>query len=221
VLWAHNDSGDDARLYAITPEGELLGSFSLGLGLAFDWEDIAIGPGPDGAGSYLYVGDIGDNYSIRDGVVTVYLVPEPAPTEAATVEQTLELATSDGLSHDFEALFVADGDIYLVAKEEPALVYRADDNGVLQLVSTLDLGAPVTGADVSWDGSVIALRGYGEIWLWQRLPGESVADTLGRQPCFVVPADERQGEALAFLADGSMVTVSEGSHPDINLIGRG
>lgn len=220
VLWAHNDSGDDARLYAITTDGSLLGSFSLGLGLAFDWEDVAIGPGPSDGRSYLYVGDIGDNFGIRDGIITVYLVPEPAPSGSAAVAATYELGTADG-PHDFEALFIADGDIYVATKEATTRVYRGDvEAGTLELVAELDLGATVTGADVSWDGSLIAFRGYEHLWLWRRDPGETVAETLRSEPCEVESPDEEQGEAVAFLADASIVTISEGERPAINFIDR-
>src|SRR5260221_9441164 len=70
TFWVHNDSGDSARFYAINHQGTLLGTFPLGGNppnpppAALDWEDIAIGPKPDG-GNYLYLGDIGDNDSVR------------------------------------------------------------------------------------------------------------------------------------------------------------
>lgn len=220
VIWAHNDSGDDATLYAIDTDGMLLGSFNLGLGLAFDWEDLAIGPGPAGDGSYLYVGDIGDNFAIREGTITVYVVPEPEPGATAAVESVYELRTGDG-PHDFEALFVADGTVYAATKEPTTRVYRADlAAGTLDLIAEVDLGATVTAADISWEGSIIAFRGYEEVWLWRRHDGETVAEALAREPCTVASPDEEQGEGLAFLADGAIVTVSEGEHPEINMIPR-
>jgi hypothetical protein len=220
VLWAHNDSGDEARLYAITTDGTLLGSFSVGRGLAFDWEDVAIGPGPSDGRSYLYVGDIGDNFAIRDGIITVYLIPEPEPSGSAAVEATYELVTADG-PHDFEALFLADGDLYVATKEPTTRVYRGDvQTGFLELVAELDLGATVTGADVSRDGSIIAFRGYEHLWLWRRDPGQTVAEALRSEPCEVSSPSEEQGEAVAFLADGSLVTISEGEHPEVNVIDR-
>ena len=61
VLWVHNDSGDMARVFAITASGEFLGVCNIAGATARDWEDIAIGPGPDPDQHYLYLGDIGDN----------------------------------------------------------------------------------------------------------------------------------------------------------------
>ena len=229
IIWAHNDSGDEASLYAIGPNGEDLGSTSLGRGLAFDWEDLAIGSGPESDRPYLYVGDIGDNFGIRDGRITVYRVAEPDPLtlpETVPIEGVFELEAPGG-PHDFEALFVADGSIYVVTKDQQtARVFRSADliedpgNQSLELVTTLDLGAEVTAADISWDGSTIAFRGYETVWLWHRTAGTSIADSLQTVPCTAPSPIEIQGEALAFLADGSLITISEGSHPEIHRVPR-
>jgi hypothetical protein len=229
VLWAHNDSGDDPRLYAIGPSGEDLGALQVAGGLAFDWEDLAVGPGPDTTESYLYVGDIGDNFGIRQGQVTVYLIREPDPAalpESVPLDRVVVLASPDGAA-DFEALFVADGMIFLATKDKQTTsVYQSSPlvdgsaTASLELIATLDLGAEVTAADVSWDGTVIAFRGYEAVWMWNRAPGTSVADALATEPCTAPSPEERQGEALAFLADGSFVTVSEGTDVVLHLIRR-
>ena len=46
TLWTNNDSGDSARVFAISPTGALRGIYPLDGATALDWEDIAIGPGP-------------------------------------------------------------------------------------------------------------------------------------------------------------------------------
>jgi len=228
VLWAHNDSGDDARLYAVGPGGEDLGAVAIADGLAFDWEDLASGPGPDAGRPYLYIGDIGDNLGIRRGRVTVYRVPEPDPTAAidsVPVEAIFVLDSPDG-AQNFEALFVADGSIYLATKDrQTTRIYQSaplteDGGGLLTLIATLDLGAEVTAADISWDGSTIAFRGYDTVWMWHREANMTIADALATAPCTVASPHEEQGEALAFLGDGSMVTVSEGSNPELNVVPR-
>ena len=76
-LWVHNDSGGEPAVTLIAPDGASLGTYTLDGATNVDWEDIAIGPGPQPDTSYLYVADIGDNASARDPVV-VYRVPEPA-----------------------------------------------------------------------------------------------------------------------------------------------
>src|SRR5215213_7691535 len=58
VLWTHNDSGNPAQLFAMTPAGTNLGTYSITGASNDDWEDIAIGPGPAFGAQYLYIGDI-------------------------------------------------------------------------------------------------------------------------------------------------------------------
>jgi hypothetical protein len=55
----------------------------------------------------------------------------------------------------------------------------------------------VTGGDVTPDGTVIALRTYRDLRLWDRDPGESVADALARPPACSVAVAEPQGEAVS------------------------
>ncbi len=226
VIWAHNDSGDDATLYAVGPAGEDLGAFVVAGALAFDWEDIASGPGPEAGLSYLYIGDIGDNFDIRDGRVTVYRVADQDPTtliDSLPGSVALTLDFPDG-GHDAEALFIADGFIHIVTKDaNGAQVYRAptgpdDDPTVMELVASVDLGAVVTAADVSWDGSTIAFRGYDTVWMWHRSADTSVAEALASPPCEAPAPDERQGEALAFRMDGTYSTISEGTNPELHLV---
>jgi hypothetical protein len=227
VLWVHNDSRDGARVYAVGPDGADLGAFDITGALAFDWEDMAAGPGSDATGSMLYFGDIGDNFSIRSGRITVYRVPEPDPgaaDEAIDGAIPLEYQYPDGV-YNAEALFVADESIFVITKDrDEARVYRGDATGdgstveTLELVTILNLGAEVSGADVSWDGSTIAFRGYTTVWMWHRPPGMQVADALATEPCTAPSPDEVQGESIAFLADGSYTTVSEGSNPDLHVI---
>nr|MDQ3817072.1 hypothetical protein [Acidobacteriota bacterium] len=79
VFWTHNDSGDAPTLYAFDRKGKSMGRWRVSGAEAIDWEDIAAGPGPQPGVPYIYIGDIGDNYSRRDQI-TVYRVPEPAIT---------------------------------------------------------------------------------------------------------------------------------------------
>ena len=88
------------------------------------------------------------------------------------------------------------------------------------MITVLPLGAEVSGADMSWDGSTIAFRGYKTVWLWHRSPGMEVSEALAADACTAPSPDEVQGESIAFLADGSYSTVSEGSNPDLHVVVR-
>ena len=219
VLWAHNDSGDRARLFALRTDGSLIASPDVPGAEAVDWEDIAVGPG-----GQLLVGDIGDNDSARASI-DIYKVPEPrlAGRPAATAPATrLRLTYPDG-AHDAETL-LADrrtGELVVVTKrlDGRSGVYAGSvSSPALRRTGTLrlGLGGLATAGDVSADGRVVALRTYTALSVWARRPGATIAATLARKPCVgsAPLAVEGQGESLALSRDGrSFFTVPEGAAP--------
>ncbi|MGB2694842.1 MAG: hypothetical protein WBD55_06590 [Dehalococcoidia bacterium] len=153
VLWAHNDSGDTARVFAIGPSGEHLAAYTLVGAQAIDWEDMAIGPGPATSADYLYLADIGDNNAERPEV-HVYRVPEPTVPSGGTPEAA-DLDAVDKLTlrypdhaHDAETLLVdpRSGDLLIVTKELQAptsLVFRAPDSVTPEAPYTLEQVAEI------------------------------------------------------------------------------
>ncbi len=83
----------------------------------------------------------------------------------------------------------------------------------------LNAAGVVTGGDTAGDGSLIALRTYETVWLWDRPPGTSIPEALQNTPCEVTAAFEPQGEAIAFAGE-RLVTVGEGDNPPINVLAR-
>lgn len=233
VLWTHNDSGDGAYLYCLDARIKSCGVWRVTGAQAFDWEDIAAGPGP-----YLYVGDIGDNLAQR-GEIVVYRVPEPVagpadgplpvPTRAAPAAtapaEALRLRYPDG-PRDAEALLVhpSTGDLYVVAKRAAsATVYRAAapfDPAVvttLSPVATVRLGGglspldDVTGGDIAPDGRRVALSTYGSGYELELPAGEDRFDAIwGRRPTPVTLGPRLQGESIAYRLDGrALLSTSE------------
>ena len=234
VLWAHNDSGGAAEVYAMGLDGGPRGAYPLTGATATDWEDIAVGPGP-GSASYLYVGDIGDNGASRASV-TVYRVPEPAtaPSGAGAAlsgVEAIQLKYPAGPA-DAEALLVdpRTGDLVIVTKAlsgksrvlvAPASALHAGPVVTMSDQGTITIPQPsggsglpgtmVTGGDISPDGSTIALRAYRSVLLYSRGSG-SVASALKGSSCFGPQAQEPQGEAVGFTRDGAaLLTASEGN----------
>jgi len=225
VVWLHNDSGDEPRLYALSTKGALLTTVKLGNAKARDWEDIAYGPGPDKGTMYLYVADIGDNDAKRKDI-TVYRVAEPS-VGGKTSKQSLALNNivadvftfryPDG-ARDAEALLVdpRTQDIFIVTKrDKQARLYRAaaphttGTTRTLEFVSTLPMTL-ITGGDIDHDGSAIILKDYLHVWHWKRGASESVAAALKRPGTRVTYMPEAQGEAICFTAkDDGYYTVSE------------
>ena len=144
---------------------------------------------------------------------------------------TLRLSFPDG-AHDSEAMWIdpITGDAFVVTKRQTngkAVVFRAPADLLnpgepiaLQQIADFrfEEGIFVTAADVTTDGSVVALRGYNEVWMWVRTD-LTYEETLAAEPCLAPSPDEIQGEALAFLPGGlSYVTLSEGSSKPLNLV---
>ena len=231
VLWVHNDSGDAPRLFALTTSGEHLGVYILDSAAAQDWEDIALGPGPEPGQDYLYVGDIGDNEARRD-LKQVYRVPEPlveagqTPLDTTlTGTATITLRYPDGPA-DAETLLLdpLTKDLYVITKRSTeVIVLRAafppstTDPIEMQPTATLRL-EPVPGASAGGQGAVagdiapsgleVLIKTYSKVYYWSRSSG---ADALFASPSITLPyVPEPQGEAIGWAADGSgYFTLSE------------
>jgi len=213
ILWTHNDHGHAGRLYAIKTTGELVTSYIVMGAASRDWEDIAIGPGPDPNEHYIYIGDIGDNNAKRQTVV-VYRVVEPAvdvnaagPSKLLRGAETIELRYPDG-ARNAETLLLdpVTKDIYIVSKENKTKVYRAgypqstSEVTTMEKVAKIDLGTAV-GGDISQDGTMIIIRGYFSARLWSRPAGGTVADAISKAGCRIPLVFELQGEAICFDAE--------------------
>src|SRR5690606_15194616 len=81
-LWTHNDSGNPAEVYLIDEELEIALKCTLEGVKNRDWEDIAVGPGPDPSKRYVYVAEIGDNDAQYD-YKYIYRFAEPSLTSVS------------------------------------------------------------------------------------------------------------------------------------------
>jgi hypothetical protein len=215
LLWAHNDSGDQSRIFAIrlpgngvegaqppAEAGTIVTAFALDGVTLSDCEDLAIGPFAGVEGDALFLADTGNNGSGRD-VLSVYVFPEPAAIDGAVIGNVrrIDVAYPDG-KHDCESFFVDPwtGDLYFVVKEyslTTTKVFRlpapsADATSAAGTVLPLVLIAQfpfqqATAADLSPDGRRLAVRGYFDGRLFGRQPGQTVAQMLASEPC-VLPA---------------------------------
>jgi hypothetical protein len=184
VIWAHNDSGDVARVFAFDAAGAARGAWDIAGAEAMDWEDMAKGPGPDEDAWYLYLGDIGDNGSERPEIV-VYRVREPEIGDGAggTLEgaERIVLRYPDS-PHDAETLLVDpfSGDLVIVTKEVvvgDAGIYVAPwemlgaGGGVMERAGTITKATLTPSGTASDDASVL-VRGVG----WLPTSGDLSAD---------------------------------------------
>jgi hypothetical protein len=207
VLWTHDDSTGPATLFEISTRGKLLRELPVRGVANVDWEDIAA------RGDTIYVGDIGDNTSVRDGIVVYRLTPGHSAKPIA-------LRYPDG-PHDAETLLVdSSGTMVIVTKSSTGEsgVYSASGPGTLRKAGTLSLGLgeTVTGGDVA--GSTLVVRTYRRLYTWTRGPGEAIVHALLRRPCRsdVSLLPEGQGESIALARDGrSFYTLPEGPSPTL------
>ncbi|WP_285596105.1 hypothetical protein [Actinomycetospora sp. NBRC 106378] len=217
-----NDSGNATVVYTLRPDCTVATARPVGV-QGRDVEDLA-----RGADGTLWLADIGDNDRERS---TVALVRVPTTGPGAVVR----LSYPDG-PHDAEALLLpADGRPVIVTKEgggfgrvystegplpdaasEPLLL-RAD--GEVRLPSSSTEGGPVsflgrgliTGGALSGDGRTAALRTYTDAWLFPVTgpTADDVVAALRGTPTQVPLPGEPQGEALAFTADGALLSAGE------------
>jgi len=230
VLWVHNDSGDSARLFAINTKGDVLGTCTIADAGARDWEDIAVGPGPDPNEHYLYIGDIGDNLG-RYPDITIYRVREPRVGAAAPFG-TMSAGPADAIKltypdspRDAETLLVdpLTRDIYVVSKRELfSKVYRAahpqstTKHTRMERVATLPWGAAAAG-DVSSDGRRVIVRGMFGASIWTRPVGKPLWHAFSGKQAALQLMPERQGEGICFDRQGrGYFTIGEMNHPPLH-----
>ncbi|WP_299499446.1 hypothetical protein [Mucilaginibacter sp.] len=217
ILYIHNDSGNPNQVYLTDGSGTDNGTLTLTPVGNRDWEDIAVGPGPDAGKSYVYVGDIGDN-DLKYSSVFVYRFPEPDLTgktlpfvsSVATVDQ-IQLKYPDG-PRNAETLIVdpLTKDIYIISKESnQAKIYVARYPQSTTAVTTLTpiaqlLFNKATGGDISPDGTEILLRSNELVWYWKLPANTSISAGLITKPQHApFINNEPQGEGICFAADGT------------------
>ncbi|MDO8549379.1 MAG: T9SS type A sorting domain-containing protein [Ignavibacteria bacterium] len=223
VLWTHNDSGDSARIFAINNNGEHLGVYTIENATNRDWEDIAVGPGPEEDKDYIYVAEIGDNLAQYE-LKYIYRVPEPVVDENQE-PVNISLRNADIIkyrypngSRDAETIMIdpLTKDIYIVSKRENNIgVYLAsypqslNDTLTLEQVATLPLTSIVAG-DISNDGREILLKNYDYVYYWRRDLQQTIAEAFENQYYLLPYTREPQGEAIcwSYNSDG-YYTVSE------------
>lgn len=148
TYWVHNDSGDEARLFAVDTSGEVIvppflvkryhtgparkrqrsGAPPTWPGLKVegashvDWEDLATD------GEHLFIGDMGNNGNARrDLGVYVLREPNPRAVSAARVLSFVPVVYPDQTDFpasrwhfDCEALFTHNGRLYFITKHRVA-----------------------------------------------------------------------------------------------------
>jgi hypothetical protein len=226
TLWALDDGGNAATLYAIGDRGGLQATLRIDGVANTDWEDLAAF---DLRGHhYLLIADTGDNGGLRR-TLQLHVVEEPRTLVDGHVRPAWSIVFRwpDG-PRDCEAVAVdaAHGQILLISKrrQPPELfvlplqpgdgLQVAQPAGHLAGVPRPDAAAlrsdprqarirhQVTAADLSPDGRQLAVLTYSEVLIYRRARNRSWPQALATLPSAHDLPWLPQAEALAWSADG-------------------
>lgn len=243
LLWAIDDSGNPARLYALTRRGQLRASYAVDGIAKTDWEDIAAFQ-LDGK-SYLLVADTGDNGGIRK-ILSLHVFPEPADADHdghVSPAWSIRFRWPDG-ARDCEAVAIdaERGEILLISKKrQPPQLFllplrpgngKPDRILTARLAGTLAgvpqasareraerpavarLRSQVTAADIAPGRDAIAVLTYDNLLIYSRPPGQAWPRTLAHPPRWIVPMLLLpQGEAATWSRDGEGIYASGEFNP--------
>lgn len=236
MLWVHNDSGNPAEIYLLDSQAVVRAVYVLGLDQR-DWEDMAIGPGPEEGINYLYVGDIGDNFTFYSENY-IYRFPEPILPSSPFQNGSTNAIYSDTIQGvdtlafvypdeqwDAEVLLLdpLTKNLYVMTKEMSSIrIYclpypqRTDTVIVAEHVITMpfegaNLLDRLVAGDISADGQELLLKTYQHITYLVRPDSiQSVAEWIQQPADTLLYIAEPQGEAIGWVTDGSgYFTLSE------------
>lgn len=217
-LWLMEDSGTEPKIDLLRNDGTYIRKVTFG-GANRDWEDMAMGPGPEAGKNYIYLGEIGDNNAVY-GDYYIYRFEEPAEGQS-TIDNydTIHFRYPNDESYDAETVMVDPHtrDIYVVTKTQLnvrvyRLPYPQNTTGlnVAEFMGAIKYFLIVAG-DVSPDGNEVLLKAYNAIYYWKRKPGENLYQVLSRIHDLSAPYTvEPQGESICWDTDArGYYTISE------------
>lgn len=229
VFYAHNDSSDSSRFFALSTSGANLATYVVDDAQNDDWEDVA--RARCASGDCLYMADIGDNDRSRASY-SIYIIGEPdsvEPGEHTLPSQSVSFVYPDG-AHDAEVLLVhpLTGLVTIVTKEDegPASIYELDalvPDAMLTAVARGELEPPkgsskFTGGAIHPDATGILLRTKTRLFYYPMDPDQTAAAALRGDACQLELADEAQGEAVTWLRSGDgVITIGEGMNAPVNV----
>src|SRR5687768_4034506 len=230
VFWTHNDSGDDAFIFAINSKGKHLGTWRVSDARNNDWEDVAAFKDTAGA-CYLYIGDIGNNKHERTEQ-RIYRIKEPVPSNegsASSKKNPLQTEPAEAAvfkyadaPHDAETMIVQPrtGDVYILTKriDGPSLVFKIKPQfgSSSQAAKVGEVALPavpnglLTGGSASPDGTRVVICDYSAGYELNLAGAGNFDDIWQKKPVQIDLGDRKQGEAVTFSATGkSIFTTSE------------
>ncbi len=157
-----NDSGDKARLYVFTKEGDLIKDIRFYNLKNKDWEDLAADQ------DHYYIADIGNNYATRENL-RIYILDKnllPKGTIRIKYKDQKTFSKETLNKYDAEALTVAGDHLVLFSKNRKTLqseiytIPKIQGDYDLTPSGIINTEALVTSADYSKAEDLMVLTGY-------------------------------------------------------------
>ena len=226
VYWTLNDSGNKNRIFPISREGKMYraqwysedqGGVYIGDAVNIDWESMTT----DNEGN-LYIGACGNNSNVRRDLC-VYKFKDPHPLATGTTrylqkinfyypEQTEYPAPVDDSNYDCEAIFWAEGRLFLLTKHRSDTntclytlnsMYSERENPVTYL-STFDIQGAVTDAECNEDGTKLAVLTYSAVWVFEGEVGNWFEGSIKW-----LPISARQCEGICWDDEETLLITNE------------
>ncbi|HNW97570.1 MAG TPA: T9SS type A sorting domain-containing protein [Bacteroidales bacterium] len=215
-IWAHNDSGDKARIFNIDTLGNIHRILYFSGVNAIDCEDIT----QDDQGNY-YIGDFGNNYNNRTDL-QIYKISNPdSINNDSVIPQIIYFSFSDQLyfppdssnwNFDCEAMFHFNDSLYIFSKNRGvstySKMYRLPDvqgNYIAELVDSFDTQQWITSADISPSGKSMVLLSEKMIWLFTNYSGTDFFNG----DVMKISMSYTQKEGIVFINDSSVYITDE------------
>ncbi|MBT8301663.1 MAG: hypothetical protein HKP42_00855 [Maribacter sp.] len=184
AIWLIEDRGNPDKIYNVDFKGNLLKELKVKNAKNHDWEDLA----EDKEGN-LYIGDFGNNSNKRKDLV-IYKIPNPEIEKGDKIDaEKIKFSYPDQkdfpplaaeLNYDAEAFFYHKDFLYVITKNRTipfsgeAVIYKIPaipgEHSAKYIGKFIpckqDILCQVTAADISQDGSTIAILGYGKLFLF-------------------------------------------------------
>ena len=218
LFYAHNDSGDRARVFGFSLDGQVQSEIEFEGASARDWEDMTTAPCACDKGC-IVVADMGDNSRKRNDYRIWYAKDPSVPGKHKVKAKSYGFKYSDGKSHNAEGFSYnpKDGHFYIATKGDNKLFRfpKVLSEGMkIDYVCDFDVKKSsrksITGLDFSDQGRML-VRTYSDVY---EFDGPRCDKELSFSD---YDYKEKQGEAIAYLEHGrkGFVSVSEGLNPKI------
>ena len=215
-LVTHNDSGNDAILYYLNENGNLIFERNFKEFENIDWEDLAVDD------DYIYIADMGNNYDTR---LNLRIIKVPINSKINSYE-IINFYYPEQKSYKFrrksifdaEALISVDDFLYIFTKnraEKTTDIYRLPKKGgtwAAKKISTLNTNSIVTAADYSIESKLLVLTSTIDFNNYYILKIENFdLKNIGNSyiEMFEIPIGKTQVEAIKIIDKSSFWLTSE------------